>query len=110
MSLESIFSLNPRLFNGETIANDLQSSAIEIAEVSGFCVIATWSGLATGNLLVRVSNDGTSYSTIETIALGGASGNTAKNYPNVHYRYARVEFSSVSGTSTISGNLAAKKI
>lgn len=105
-----IFSLNKKLFDNETMDEDLTSEVVDIGELIGFAVHSIWSGTPAGNIIIQGSNDGENFYSIDTQAAGGAASQDLVNIERAHYRYVRVFYDFTSSTGQLTAYLSGKGV
>lgn len=104
-----LFVINKKILNAVSMAANTTSEVVDIAEVTGYCVHAIWTGAPVGNIDVCGSNDGINFVSINTQAAGGAAGQLLLNVERQHYRYMWVEYAFTSGTGSLTCYLSAKR-
>lgn len=107
---EPLFELNKHPIIAGAMAGNLTSGTIDIAEVSGYCVHAIWTGAPVGNIIIQGSNDDVNYKAVVTTAAGGALGQLLSNQSAQHYRYLQVIYTATSGTGVLDVYVSGKRI
>lgn len=106
----SIFSINKKIIDGISMASNINSEIVDIAELIGYCVHAIWTGSPVGNIIISGSNDGINFKAIDTTAAGGAGGQRLFEVDRAHYRYVQVTYVFSSGPGVLNAYLSGKRL
>lgn len=105
-----VFNINKFLFSSEPMGSTIESSIVDIGELSGYCIHAIWTGTPSGVITIEASNDGINFVSQNSQATGGAAGQHLHNVANVHYRYIKVVFTHAASTGNLTVYCSGKQI
>jgi hypothetical protein len=109
MSNVPIFVFNELVFNGTSMAADINSSSIDISESVGYCAHFVWTGSPVGNVIIKGSNDNNNFVQVASQATAGTAGQFLANVEHVHYRYLKVSYSRTSGSGSLTCHVSSKR-
>ena len=107
MSDTPIFSLNQKVIDVGDMSGNLFSTIVDLGEIVHYSVQEIYSGSPVGSILIQASNDGASFSTIDTNAIS-TSGSKMFN-SEAGFRYLKVSYTFGSGTGSLSVYVAGKR-
>ena len=103
-------ALNESYISDGDMSEDITGETLDCKNIVALFVQMIWTGTPVGNILLQGSVDGTLWTTLDTIAGGGAAGNSEKRYTDVAFRKFRVFWDDTSGTGTLNVKWSAKCI
>lgn len=104
-----IFMFNNHAISAFSMVGNTDSGVIDIAEASGYCVHAIYTGSPTGTITINASNDGINFSQIANQSLTGSGGQFLSNQIGSYYRYVRVNYVFSSGTGILDCYISGKR-
>lgn len=112
MSQLPFFSINKLLFENTLMESNLQSEILDIAELPGFAMHASWTGTPGGTLVVSGSNTNNinDFVPIDSQATASSAGAHLLNVEKAHYRYLLIEYNFSSGTGSLTCRVSAKRV
>lgn len=76
------------------------TDSVDVRQMNIICAQVTWTGTATGTLVLQGSNDGTNFETVATHSVT-AAGTKILEDADVGYRYARVRYTNATNSGTL---------
>ena len=106
----SIFKFNSDSISAASMGADISGTGLDVAEATVIAVHSVWSAGSSpvGFVLIQASNDGTTYTTIDSQAVSGNTGSLMYKASDVGYRYIRAAYSRTSGSGTLTSKISAK--
>ena len=93
---------------GGDLSGNIVGGDLDVRESRMVSFVATFTGTATGSLVVEASNDGgASYSAISTDAIA-APGSLAKNFETTGFGFMRMNFTFTAGAGALEVNTGIK--
>lgn len=111
-SITPIFALNQDVFVNQDMSGDLQSPVLDLGELTGYAVHATWDGDPDGMLTVYGSNtmNPADFVPVNTQSTGGEAGAHLLNVEKAHYKYVMVDFTAGSGNGNLNCKVSGKRV
>lgn len=113
MSFEgSIFSINKQIFTDGDMSGNLQSAILDVSEVTGYAIHATWTGDPDGSLIISGSDTENidDFVPVDTQATAGEAGAHLLNVEKCHYKYVLVQYEASAGSGDLNCKMSAKRI
>lgn len=88
------------------VSGNLSSDSLDFKYNYGFAVQCTFTGSPSGSVLIQGSNDGTNWSTIETLAVSGTT-ILASNKDAIYWPFIKVS-KAAGGTGTLTVKITIK--
>ena len=99
---------NDGYITGGDLSANIVGADLDVRESRMVSFVATFTGTATGSLVVEASNDnGATYAVISTDALA-APGSLAKNFETQGFGFMRMNFTFTAGTGALEVNTGIK--
>lgn len=94
-------TINDRILNVAATSGDSTSEVVDLRQSCIWSVQYSFvGGTPSSSLIVQASNDGSTWSQVESISIS-AAGSGIKNYADIGYAYGRVFNDYTSGTSAL---------